>query len=85
MSQQGTQALNPLVDGLEFSAAEWQQLDSTERVRRCREFAEQAKQLSAQAAPDVKRSYLELSQHWQVLADEIEHYTRETPQAQIGI
>ena len=78
MLRQGTQALNQLLE-LEFNAAEWQQLDSAERVRRCRAFAAQAKQLSAEAAPDVKRSYLELSQHWHVLADEIEHYGRETP------
>ncbi len=77
MLQQGTQALNQLVE-LEFNAAEWQQLDSAERVLRCRAFAAQAKQLSAEAAPDLKRSYLELSQHWQVLADEIEHHSRET-------
>jgi hypothetical protein len=67
--------LSPAAE-LEFNAAEWHRLDASERVRRCRAFSEQAKQLSAEAAPDLKQSYLDLSQHWLVLANEIEHYAR---------
>jgi len=61
---------------LEFNPEEWQRLGSRERVRRCVAFAENARQLSAGAPRELKRSYLELSQHWLALAEEIEQYDR---------
>ena len=71
--QQGTQTLSTAAE-FEFNAEEWQRLTPSERVRRCRSFAEQAKQLCADAPPDSKVGYLELSLHWLALADELEHH-----------
>ena len=67
--------LNPAVE-LEFDPVEWQRLGSRERVQRCIEFAENARQLSARAAEELKTVYLELSRHWLALAQEIEKHGR---------
>jgi hypothetical protein len=47
-----------------------------ERVRRCFAFAEASRLLSVGAAPELKQAYLDLSRHWQALAEEIENYGR---------
>jgi len=57
---------------LEFDPMEWKRMGSRERVQRCIAFAENARQLGARAAPEVKTGYLELSRHWLALAEEIE-------------
>jgi hypothetical protein len=58
---------------LEFDSDEWSKLTSSERIRRCRLFAEHARQHAAGAAPEVKKIYQELSQNWLALAEEIEN------------
>ena len=60
--------------GLELDAEEWQRLDASERVQRCRAFAEEARRRGSNAPPDLKRPYLELALQWSALADEIERY-----------
>lgn len=67
--------LNAVME-LEFDPAEWQRMGSRERMQRCIAFAENAIQLSARAAPELKQGYLELSRHWLVLAEEIEKHAR---------
>jgi hypothetical protein len=66
---------------LEFNAQEWQQLEPSERVRRCLAFAAHARELSAEAAPELKQSYLDLSQHWLALAEEMDRYASESGQS----
>jgi len=58
-----------------FNADEWEQLAPSERVRRCRTLAEQARQLSMRATPELKRAYLDLALQWSALADEMESET----------
>ena len=61
---------------LEFDAEEWQSLEPAERVRRCRLLAARHKQLSTDAAPDLKIIHLELSQCWLEIAREIDRHER---------
>ena len=67
--------MNAVIE-LEFNPEEWHLLGSRDRVRRCFAFAQNAKQLSVNAVPELKHSYLELSQHWMALAEEIEQFGR---------
>ena len=61
---------------LEFNAEEWKRMTPSDRVRRCRSLADEARLLSADAALNAKQVvYLELSQQWSALADEIEAAT----------
>lgn len=65
---------------LEFDAEEWSRLTTSERIRRCLLFAEQARVQGASAPPDVKKIYQDLAQHWLALAHEIEtNDPRSTP------
>ena len=67
---------------LEFDTEEWSRLTTSERIRRCLLFAEQARAQGASAPPDVKKVYQDLAQHWLALAHEIEtNDPRSTPSA----
>jgi hypothetical protein len=57
---------------LEFDAEEWSTLTASERIKRCRSFAEQARRQAASADPGVKKTYQELSESWLALAAELE-------------
>ena len=70
---------------LEFNPVEWRRLGPSERVRRCEQFAEHARQLSVDAAPELKKSYLELSQNWLALATEIERYSNGSGPSSVGL
>lgn len=72
--------MNPRVE-LEFNVEEWHQLEPSERVRRCRAFAAHARELSAEAAPELKNGYLDLSRHWLTLAEEMDRYSSESGQS----
>lgn len=61
---------------LEFNPEEWHRLGTSERVQRCLAFAENARQLSVNAAPELKQGYLDLARHWLALAKEIEQFDR---------
>ena len=61
---------------LEFDPEEWQRMGARERVQCCLAFAENARQLSARAEPDLKKSYLDLSRQWLALAEEQEKHDR---------
>jgi CRP-like cAMP-binding protein len=56
---------------LEFNAAEWRTLTASERVRRCLSLAEQARLRGAAAAPSAKEAYVQLSEQWLALAQEV--------------
>jgi hypothetical protein len=68
--------LNTAVE-LEFNPDEWHRLAPSERVQRCQDYAEHARQLSIGAAPELKAGYLDLSRHWLALAEEIDRYAQE--------
>jgi hypothetical protein len=57
---------------LEFNAEEWKRLTWSERARLCRSRAYEGRLLTADAMPYAKHIYLELSQQWSALAEEIE-------------
>ena len=63
----------------EFHAESWARMTTRDRVRLCQAFADQARKLSDDAAPDLKRSYLELSRRWLALAEEIEYHGSSPP------
>jgi len=69
----------------QFKPEEWQRLGSSERVLRCQQFAEHARQLSSDAAPELKQGYLDLSRHWLALAEEIERHGRKSDQSSAGL
>jgi len=69
----------------EFNAEEWQQLEPSERVRRCLAFAAHARELSDGAAPELKSGYLDLSRHWLALAEEMDRYASESGQSSAGL
>jgi hypothetical protein len=56
----------------QFSAEEWRRIAPAERVSRCRLFAHEASELALSADPTMKRAYLDIAQHWEKLATEIE-------------
>ena len=60
------------ISELEFDAESWNTMPSAERVRRCLIFAHEARQLAANAAPELKDAYSDLSRQWLALAAEIE-------------
>jgi len=66
---------------LEFNPEEWRTLGPAERVRRCRQFAEHARQLAAEAPPELRKGYLDLAQNWLALADEVGRYAAENGQS----
>ena len=61
---------------LDFDAEEWQRLEPAERVRRCKLMAAHHKQLSIDAASDLKVIHLELTQCWLDIAREIDRHER---------
>ena len=57
----------------QFSAAEWDRLALSERIRRCRLMAREANELGRGARTDeLKRIYADLAMQWEKLACEIE-------------
>jgi hypothetical protein len=55
-----------------FNADEWTRLSTTERVRRCGLWEEEARRLAEGAPPKMAASYLSMAREWRKLADEIE-------------
>ena len=55
-----------------FKSDEWERLTPSERIYRCRVMAEEARQLSNNASPELKRVYLDLADQWSKLASKIE-------------
>ena len=56
----------------QFNAQEWSRMAPAERVKRCRVFAHEASALALSVGPTMKRAYLDIAQHWEKLAQEIE-------------
>ena len=56
----------------EFKAEEWVRLPAAQRVKQCRDMAEEVRALGAGAAGEAKRACIELALNWDRLADEIE-------------
>jgi hypothetical protein len=59
-----------------FKAEEWAQLSPTERARRCKLMAEEARLLADNAPLPMKEGYLMLAKNWLQLASEIEASTQ---------
>ena len=60
----------------QFSAEDWRRIGPAERVQRCRLFAREASTLAFSADPSMKRAYLDIAEHWEKLASEIEAEVR---------
>ncbi|HEY4264769.1 MAG TPA: hypothetical protein VGM72_05585 [Micropepsaceae bacterium] len=56
-----------------FASAEFLGANTSERLAKCRQMAEEASELAASATTEKQRaSYLELVRQWGILAEEIE-------------
>jgi hypothetical protein len=55
-----------------FNAEEWIRLTPAERVKRCRLWAREARELAASASADMQQPYLDIAGQWEHLAKEIE-------------
>jgi hypothetical protein len=64
----------------QFNAQEWSRMAPAERAKRCRLFAHEASALALTAGPTMRRAYLDIAQHWEKLAQEIEAEMRRAPE-----
>ena len=55
-----------------FNADEWASLSAAERIRRCRQMAEEARVLAENAPTSLSEAYLSIASDWLQLAAEIE-------------
>ena len=55
-----------------FNAAEWDKLAPSDRIRRCRLWAEESQKLASQTSGTIHEAYLAIAMDWQELANEIE-------------
>jgi len=53
---------------------EWENLTDRERIRLCREYAQEAEQLAQAAHPDREAEYKRLAADWRQIAAELEHF-----------
>ena len=55
-----------------FKSDEWERLAPSQRIYRCRLLAEEARQVSRRASPELMRTYLDLANQWSKLAGDLE-------------
>jgi len=53
---------------------EFSKLPLSERIKKCRALAAEAKQSAVNAAPHLRSAFLDLAEQWSKLADEMERY-----------
>ena len=56
----------------DFKAGDFSQLTPSQRVKWCRQMAQEAERFAEDANPSVRAAYVDLAKQWIALADEIE-------------
>lgn len=62
--------------GSDLSPGEWDGMTVTQRILRCREYAQEAELLASTADPHHQREYKRIAAQWNTLAAELESYGR---------